>query len=90
MNHGSRQTQSGPKQVINEHGMAVWHDAGAKFPGISLGHLSTKKENACRVIDPDENNHHGACGAKGGGDATRRKIVADDKFPHRKKEGRPD
>ena len=90
MNHGSRQTQSGPKQVIDEHGMVVRNDAGAKFPGIDLGHLSTKKENAGRVIDPDENNHHGTCGAKGGGDATGRKIVADDKLPHRKKEGRRD
>lgn len=46
INDGVSQPQPLPEQIINQHGVTVRHDAGAKFACVDFCDLGTEKQDA--------------------------------------------
>ena len=73
---------------LTRYRTTVRHDAGAEFASVNFRELRAEKQDARRVVNPHEHDHHRAGRAEARSDAAGAEIEADEELADREKQRR--
>ena len=76
------------QQIVHEHCPTVRHNAGAELTSVNFRELRPEKQDARRVVNPHEHDHHRAGRAETRSDAAGAKIEADEELADGEKQRR--